>query len=508
MIVQLDGNTLTFDDILHVANGKAHVTLSPGAIDKISASRMIIENILKSSKRVYGVNTGFGKLSDVAIDNRDIDLLQQNLIKSHSVGVGEYLSEKEVRAMMLLRANALAKGYSGVRIEVVKTLIDFINKGIHPLIPSKGSVGASGDLAPSAHMALSMIGEGEASYKGKKMPAMAAMKKASINPLTLKAKEGLSLINGTQTMTAIGVLTYLSALNLSKLADIAGSMSLEALMGTDKAFDERIQHVRPHSGQIACADNLRRIVTKSEIIKSHKTCPRVQDSYSLRCMPQVHGAVKDVLNYVKKTLEIEINAATDNPLVFSKQKEIIPGGNFHGQPVALACDFLGIAMAELASISERRIERLVNPELSELPPFLVEKVGLNSGLMVAQITAASLVSENKVLAHPASVDSIPTSGNKEDHVSMGTTAARKAKEIIGNTSYVIAIEFLCASQGINFRLPLQAGRGTKKAWEVIRSEVPLITEDRIFYKDIDSIIPLMQSGEILQQVESACGPLW
>lgn len=428
------------------------------------------------------------------------------------MGVGEYLSNESVRAMMLLRINALAKGYSGIRLSTLKTLMDMLNRGVIPRVPSQGSLGASGDLVPLAHMVLVMLGEGEAIYNGEILPGAKAMEKAGIKPVVLEAKEGLALINGTQAMSAVGSLALAKAINLSKISDICGALSMEALNGIIDAFDEKVQAVRPHPGQKLCAANIRKLVKDSEFILRQGEL-KVQDAYVLRCMPQVHGAVKDALSHVKDVMEIEINSATDNPLIFPDEGRVISGGNFHGEPVAINMDYMGIAVSEMADISERRIERLVNPHLNEgLPAFLTGNGGLNSGLMISQYTAASLVSENKVLAHPASVDSIPSSANQEDHVSMGTIAARKAVKIVENTRNVLAIELLCATQAIDLRRAkmgrrARLGRGTRAAYELVRETVPQIVEDRVLSDDVKTLAKLIDSGQLTKAVEESVGEL-
>jgi histidine ammonia-lyase len=431
--------------------------------------------------------------------------LQINLVRSHSVGVGEPLSIPEARAMMLLRANSLAKGYSGIRGIVIDTLCEMLNRGVTPYVPSQGSVGASGDLAPLAHLALALIGEGECvDGSGHRIASADALKQAQIKPLVLQAKESISLINGTQGMLAVGTLALLAAEILIDSADVLGGLSCDALQGTDTAFDERIHKARPHSGQIKTAANLRKMLEGSQIRESHRACSRVQDAYSLRCIPQVHGAVRDTLAHCRGIFEIEANSAVDNPLVFitdakNSQGDVISGGNFHGQPLAFALDFLAIALSALAGISERRIERLVNPALSEgLPPFLAEGAGLNSGFMMPQVTAAALVSENKVLAHPASVDSITTSGNKEDYVSMGMTAATKLKRIVDNTRNVLAIEAMAVAQAIDFLAPLKASKRGQAAHAAIRSVCPTMEKDRVMYKDFERLAELIAGGKVAE----------
>jgi len=505
--VVLDGKQLTLENVWEVAQGKATVKLSPSTDERVKRSRDFVEKALSQGQKIYGVTTGFGLLSDRLIDSSEIEALQRNLIRSHSVGVGPYFDEVTTRAIMLLRANVLAMGYSGVRMEVIKTLVEMLNKGVHPLIPEKGSVGASGDLAPLAHLASVMMGEGEALFNGKKMNGKRAMRKAGISPLILKAKEGLALINGTQGMTAVGVLALLRAERLCKVADIVGACTLEALKGTLSAFDLDIQRVRSFPGPLAVSKNFQRLDRNSEIARSHRFCSKIQDAYSLRCIPQVHGAIRDGLSFVRKVLEIEVNSATDNPLIFAEKGKILNCGNFHGEPVAFAMDLLGIVVSELGAISERRIEKLINPALSGLPPFLTKKGGLHSGLMMVQVSAASLVSENKVLAHPASVDSIPTSADKEDHVSMGTISARKAMEIVKNVEHILAMELLCATQGLEFLLPLRPGIGVKEAYQVVREKVPPIKGDRRFSEDIKKIQELIESGELLKRVERVAGRL-
>jgi histidine ammonia-lyase len=505
--IVLDGYSLSPEDVEAIARAKVRVSLSEKAKERIGASRKCIENAVRKGKPIYGVNTGFGALSSVIINDTQVEELQQNLIRSHCTGIGDPFTEEEVRAMMVLRANFFALGNSGVRMELVQLLIDLLNQGVHPVVPEKGSVGASGDLAPLAHLASVLIGEGRALYRGKELDGAEALKQAGISPIKLKAKEGLSMINGTQTMTAVGVLSLLRAERLAKIADIVGAATLDALRGTLTAFDLDIQKVRPHPGQMKVAKNFHRLMEKSEITVSHKDCPRIQDAYSLRCIPQVHGAVRDVIDYVRRVLTIEMNSATDNPLIFPEKDKVESGGNFHGEPVAFACDFLGIALSELGSISERRIEKLLNPVFSELPPFLTDKGGLHSGLMMIQVSAAALASENKLLAVPASVDSIPTSSDKEDHVSMGTTAARKVRTIIQNVENILAMELLASCQGLYFLSPLQPGIGIKVAYKAVREKVPPITEDRRYHSDINVIRGLIESGKLLSEVEETVGHL-
>jgi len=498
--VILDGNSLTIEDVVNVARNNFKVELSQIAKENVMKSRKLVDKFVEEEKIVYGITTGFGKFSDVVISKDEARKLQRNLIISHSCGVGEPLDEEIARATMLLRANALSKGFSGIKLETLNTLIEMINKGVHPIIPEKGSLGASGDLAPLSHMVLVLMGEGEAIYNGVRMSGKDAMLKAGIESVELTSKEGLALINGTQVMTAIGALTVYDAINLSKMADVAASLTIEALNGIVTAYDEKVHNVRPHKGQINTAKNLLRILENSEMTTEQGE-KRVQDAYVLRCLPQIHGASKDAIEYVKEKVNIEINSATDNPLIFEKFEQVISGGNFHGQPMALSFDFLGIALSELANVSERRLERLVNPALSGLPGFLVEKGGLNSGFMIVQYSAASLVSENKVLAHPASVDSIPSSANQEDHVSMGTIAARKARSILENARKVIAMEIFAACQAIDLSDKKELGKGTKVAYDKVRKVVKKIDDDKIMYVEMNKCEELIKSNVILNEIE-------
>lgn len=498
-IIELNGTDLTLEDIINVAYKGYKVALTDDAKEKVEKSREIVDNIVNNNKVVYGITTGFGKFSDVVISGEECKTLQRNLIISHSCGTGEKFPKEIVRAIMLLRANALSKGYSGIRLSTLETLIDMLNKEVHPIIPEKGSLGASGDLAPLSHMVLPMIGEGEAEFKGNIVSGKEAMEKAGIPLVELVAKEGLALINGTQVMTAVGAIAVYNSINLLKLSDIAAAMTLEALRGIRNAFDPRVHEVRPHKGQIQTAKNMLALIEDSSSITNQGEM-RTQDAYTLRCVPQVHGASKDAINYVKEKVEIEINSATDNPIVF-ENGDVISGGNFHGQPMALSFDFLGIAVAELANISERRLERLVNFQLNDLPPFLVKNGGVNSGFMITQYAAAALVSENKVLAHPASVDSIPSSANQEDHVSMGTIAARKSIDILNNARRVLATELMAACQAIDFRDRIKLGKGTSEVYKVIREKVSFIEEDKIMYKELDKCEELIINGELLEAVE-------
>ena len=500
----LGDDELTLEAIAAVARRGEKVKLGAAARARIDAARRVVDRIQDggdAAPAVYGVNTGFGFLADVRISADEIRNLQRNLIRSHAAGVGAPLPEPVVRAMMLLRAQVLSLGHSGVRAAVCDLLCEMLNHGVHPVIPSKGSVGASGDLAPLAHLALVVMGEGEAFVDGKRLPGAEALRQAGLSPVAFEAKEGISLVNGTQCMTAIGALALVDAEDAARLADVIGALSLEALKGTPRAFDPRVHAVRPHPGQATSAANLRRLLTDSGIVASHKDCGKVQDAYSLRCMPQVHGATRDALAYARRVLETEARSATDNPLVFSDAGEMISGGNFHGQPVALALDFAGIATAELANIAERRIEQLVNPHLSSgLPAFLSPDSGLNSGYMMAQVTAAALVSEDKILAHPASVDSIPSSAGREDHVSMGVHAADKLARIVDNVRNVLAIELLCAAQGVDLRAPHRPGPALDDAHRTLRQAVPHLTVDRPVYRDVERVRALLDDGTIVAAV--------
>jgi histidine ammonia-lyase len=510
--LHINGNDLTPAAVREVGVEQRPVLLDPDARAAVQRARAVVDALVADNKISYAITTGVGKLSDVRISGDQIREMQVNLVRSHAAGVGEPLSAVETRAMMLLRANSLAKGHSGVRTEVIDRLCEMLNRGVTPFVPSQGSVGASGDLAPLAHLALALIGEGEClNDKGARVPTGETLRTAQVKPLVLEAKEAVSLINGTQGMLAVGTLALLAAEVLIDSADVIGSLTLDALRGTDVAFDERIHRARPHSGQLTTAANLRKMLEGSQIRESHRSCDRVQDAYSLRCMPQVHGAVRDTLAHCREVFEIEINSAVDNPLVFVRavqesvglgspelaEGDILSGGNFHGEPVAFALDFLGIALSALAGISERRLERLVNPALNEgLPPFLASGAGLNSGFMMPQVTAAALVSENKVLAHPASVDSITTSGNKEDYVSMGMTAAMKLKRIVANTRNVLAIEAMAAAQALDFLAPLKPSKRGQAAYAAIRSVCPTMDKDRVMYGDFARIAELIASGKI------------
>ncbi|AIQ13045.1 histidine ammonia-lyase [Paenibacillus durus] len=501
-MIRLDGGSLALEQVAQVIYSKEQVEIRDEAWTKIKRSRAVIDSIVEQGQKVYGVTTGFGKFSDTVISAKDAERLQINLIRSHACAVGEPLPPDTVRTMLLLRANALAKGYSGITASALKLLVDVLNARIVPLIPSQGSLGASGDLAPLSHLALLLVGEGEAIYQGERLPGAEALRRAGLKPVTLKAKEGLALINGTQAMTAIGVMAYLDAQRLALLADGIAALTLEALRGITDVFAPDSHLVRPYPEQCLVAGRILGILKGSSLTTVQGEI-RIQDAYSLRCIPQVHGAVQQVLTYVKEKLLIEINSATDNPLVFPDTGQVISGGNFHGQPIAFAMDFLGIGMAEIASISERRIERLVNPQLNDLPAFLSPDPGLQSGMMITQYTAASLVSENKTLAHPASVDSIPSSANQEDHVSMGTTAARQAAAIVDNGYKVLAIEAICAAQAAEIRGAELLAPATRKLLNLIRSAVPPLTEDRSMSGDIERLARSMKTQDwLLEEIQS------
>ena len=518
--MHINGKDLTLEAVREVAVERRPVLLDPDARGAVDRARAVVDALVAENRVSYAITTGVGKLADVRIAGDQIRELQVNLVRSHAAGIGEPLSVAETRAMMLLRANSLSKGHSGVRGAVIDTICEMLNRGVTPMVPSQGSVGASGDLAPLAHLALALIGEGECfTEKAMRVPAAEAMRSAQIKPLVLEAKEAVSLINGTQAMLAVGILALLAAEILADTADVIGALSLDALRGTDVAFDERIHQARPHPGQLRTAANLRKMLEGSPLRASHRDCDRVQDAYSLRCMPQVHGAVRDTLAHCREVMEIEVNSAVDNPLVFLKSAhvgadapvrpaerssatldaDVISGGNFHGQPLAFVLDFLGIALSALAGISERRLERLVNPALNEgLPPFLAPGAGLNSGFMMAQVAAASLVSENKVLAHPASVDSITTSGNKEDYVSMGMTAALKLKRIVENSRNAMAIEAMAAAQALDFLAPLKTSKRGQIAHAAIRSVCATMERDRVMYQDFARIAELIASGKVAE----------
>ena len=495
--MELNGQALSLSDIASVAYDSAPVQIAGAARKRMTASRKVIDDIVTRGAVVYGVNTGFGKLADVRIGRSELESLQLNLVRSHACGIGNPLSEPEVRAMMLLRANVLALGFSGIREEIADLLCEMLNHRMHPVVPEKGSVGASGDLAPLAHLALGLIGEGDVFLAGKRTASAAAFKRSGLKPAKLAAKEGLALLNGTQAMHAVGGLAVLRAQRLANLADVAGAMTLEGLRDTPAAFDARLQDARPHAGQTAAAAHLRSLLEKSEIRESHrKDDPRVQDAYSIRCMPQVHGAVRDVLAHCEQVLKIESASATDNPLVFAKTNEVISGGNFHGAPLAMAFDYAAIAVTDLMNICERRIDRLTNPDKSEgLPAFLARKPGVESGFMVAQVAAAALVNEARVLAHPASSDNVTTSGGKEDHVSMGMTAALKLRSIVDLAENILAIELLAAAEALEHRHPLKAGKGVERAFKLVRQIAPKLTKDRPLSNDVAQVAEQIRSGK-------------
>lgn len=504
-VLTLRGEGLGLADLRAVLEGPVpHLELDAASWERCAASRAVVDDVVRTQRTVYGVNTGFGKLAGVAIAPDKLEQLQRNLILSHATGVGAPLPESVARLMIVLRIQALAKGHSGVRRELLERLLQHYNLGLIPVIPEQGSVGASGDLAPLAHVALTLLGEGEVWHEGRRVPVAERFAALGLAPFELSAKEGLALINGTQCMTAIGVSALLCAERVLKSADIAAALSLEALRGSSQPYRDKVHVARGQIGQRLVAENLLALLDGSEILPSHKDCKKVQDPYSLRCVPQVHGAARDAFAFVRGVLEREINAATDNPLVFA-DGDVISAGNFHGQPVAQAMDFLGIAIATIANISERRIENMVNPDLSGLPAFLAPSPGLDSGLMIPQVVAASLASENKSLAHPASVDTIPTSANREDHVSMGVTAARHARDIVANTAKVLGIELICGAQGLYFDHSLRAGRGVEVAFDVVREQIPPLESDRYLAPDLAVAERMVTSGDLVDRVEAALG---
>ncbi len=506
--IYVNGENLTIDDVVKVARENAKASLTEEARRRVKKSREVLEGLVAQDQVIYGVNTGFGALSGVKISPNRIRKLQSNLVKSHSSGVGQPLTRQVVRALMLLRVNTLAKGYSGVRLEILETLLGMLNKGVHPVIPAKGSVGASGDLAPLSHMILVLLGEGEAEYQGKMMTGREAMEKAGVKPVELDFKEGIALNNGTQLMTATAALVIHDAEILTKTAEVATALALEALLGVSDAFSDKIHRVRPQVGQAVTARSIRKLIEGSKLVQTGteamENVHRPHDPYSLRCAPQVLGASRDAITYAKRVVEIEMNSATDNPLVFPEDGTCLSGGNFHGQPISLAMDLVGMALTIIGNISERRTARLIDEKLNNgLPAFLVPPEatkGLNSGLMTVQYTAAALASENKVLAHPACTDSIPTSADFEDFVSMGVTAAQKAMHILENVQYIVAIELLCAAQAIEFRGPEKLGKGTRTAYFTLRKRVPMLKEDRPLSGDIEEVRQIIRAGTILREI--------
>ena len=508
--IYLDQCPFGIEKLVAVARDKAGVAFSEEGRERVEKTRELISRWVREERVIYGVTTGFGALCNKTISAEQTGRLQENILMSHAAGVGDPLSEEVVRGIMALRVHDLSLGYSGCDIRTLEYMLRFLNQGVVPVVPEKGSVGASGDLAPMAHLGLVLIGRGEAFYNGRRLSGEQVLQEIGVPPLGLGTGEGLALINGTQVMTAIGALVVQDAIRISKVADIACAMSLEVLMGSNSEFDPRIHQLRPHPGQIVSAENMLRLTRDSGIIASHAGCARVQDAYTLRCSPQIHGASKDAVAHARRVLEIEIDSTTTNPLIFNDTEEVRLGGNFHGQPLAMAADYLSMGLAELGSVSERRIERMVNPQLSELPAFLVKEGGLNSGFMIGQYTAAALVSENKVLAHPACVDSIPTSANKEDHVSMGTIAFRQSREILENVQKVLAIELLCAAQAYDLLTEdndLKSGAGTRAAYTLIRETIPYLEKDRVLGDDIEAMVSIIRSGDLVHEVEKVIGPL-
>ena len=519
LALEVTGDNLTLNDAESVLQGRVErLAIAASARRRVERARRCLEDLMATGATIYGCNTGFGKLSNQRIEPEEVLALQENLLRSHAVGMGPLLSIPVARLALALRIQTLAKGHSGVTMELLLTLVEMYNRGVVPAIPEQGSVGASGDLAPLAHLALVVMGEGHAFVtkpspgdngkpRGRPLSGRAALRRVHLKPHRPLAKEGLALINGTQVSTAILADALVRARHLAKVADVAGAMTVDATKSSLRPFDPRIQAIRPHPGQKACAANLLRLLEGSAIMESHAECAKVQDAYSLRCMPQVHGTLRDALGHVTRVVEIDMNAATDNPLVFPDTGEIISGGNFHGQPIALAADLLAAAVTDLASISERRTENLVNPDLSGLPGFLTPHPGLNSGMMLVQVLAAALVSENKTLSFPASVDSIPTSANREDHVPMATAAARKARNVVVNASRVLACEVLCAAQGLEFHQPLRAGKGAQAGYDHVRAHVRPLGRDRTLHRDLEAVERLIRTGSLLAAVEAVCGEL-
>lgn len=509
-VYELTGTNLTLEDLAYIAKakpGQVKLMIESNAWEKMKKSRQIILDIVKKGKPIYGINTGFGALASKQIAVEDLEQLQYNLIRSHCTGVGRPFSREVTRAIMLSRANCLIQGFSGVTPETIALLLDFINYGLNPVIPEKGSVGASGDLAPLSHIALALIGEGEVEFGGKVLKSDFAIDQIGLTPAKLGPKDGLALINGTSVMLALGTLALIEAKKLMKLADVISCLTLDAVRGTSSAFDERISLLKPQPGQLDVSRNLLRLIKGSEINVSHKDDGKVQDPYSLRCIPQVHGACRQTLRHTEEVLRIELNSVTDNPLVFIDSGDVVSGGNFHGEALALTMDYLAMGLAEICNIAERRVEKMMNPHFSDLPAFLTKNSGLNSGLMIAHVTLAALASENKYLCHPASVDSIPTSTDKEDHVSMGVTSGRKLLEVVSNVQHGLAIELLCNTQGIEFLRPMKTSICLEKIISLVRKHVPPIEEDRTFYKDIENLTKLIQTEELIHEIESVIGTL-
>lgn len=506
----LTGTNLSLQDLTEIAwakPGQVKLEIAATSWEKMRKSREVVLDIVKKGKPVYGINTGFGALASKQIDVNELENLQYNLIRSHCTGVGKPFSREISRAIMIARANCLIQGYSGVTPETISLLLDFINYGITPVIPEKGSVGASGDLAPLSHVALALIGEGEVEFEGKILKSDFAIHQIGKSPAKLGPKDGLALINGTSVMLALGALALVEAKKILKLADIISCLTLDAVRGTSSAFNEKISLLKPHPGQLDVSRNLLKIINGSEIVHSHKDDGKVQDPYSLRCIPQVHGACRQTIRHTEEVFNIELNSVTDNPLVFADTNEVISGGNFHGEALALSMDYLAMGLSEICNIAERRVEKMMNPNFSDLPAFLTKNSGLNSGLMIAHVTMAALASENKYLCHPASVDSIPTSTDKEDHVSMGVTSGRKLHEVLSNVQYGLAIELLCNTQGIEFLRPLKTSPALEKVIVLVRKHVQPIEEDRVFHKDIENLTKLIKSNELIREVESVIGQL-
>jgi histidine ammonia-lyase len=506
--LQLDGHSLRVEDLAPLFRGEElRLEVAPSALVRVAAARALVDEIVAGGAAVYGITTGFGKLKNVAIPRADLRALQENLVLSHCCGIGEPLSSEEVRVVQVLRLNGLLRGHSGVRVELVEQLVRLFTKGFVPVVPGQGSVGASGDLAPLAHMAAAYMGHGRARLGERELTAAEALAAIEERPLALEAKEGLALINGTEVMAGVGAGAYLRAATISRCADAIAALTIEALFGSQKPFDARLAELKGLPGHVRTADNVRRCLAESRVMQSHVDCDRIQDPYSLRCVPQVHGAFKDALAHVGSVLAAEMNSVTDNPVLFPDTREVVSAGQFHGQPISMVLDYLALALATVGNISERRTEQLVNPDLSHLPGFLVSRPGLHSGMMIAQVAAASLASENKVLAHPASVDTIPTSANQEDHVSMGMSAARKARAVCANVEHILAIEYLCAAQAREFHTELEPGKGALAAYRLLRSRIPPLDRDRYLKADIDVAHELILSGALLAAVEGAVGPL-